>query len=182
MRNEIRRIQRELQITTLYVTHDQIEAMCLSDKVAVMCKGHIDQVGSPMEIFNAPRTKFVADFVGMTNFFPSKVLKTSDKDCVLKTNDFQAQLKMRDHISSDQEVLLSFRPEDVRLDPQGKIAGKVIESSYLGEKTEIIVQLPSGEKMSARVRMQAWEPLPQINHNITMSIDEAHAVYVPRAN
>ena len=78
MRTEIRRIQKRLGITSVYVTHDQVEAMTLSDQVVVMNQGRIDQIGPPDEIYRRPRTRFVADFIGRANFVEATVRDRRD--------------------------------------------------------------------------------------------------------
>jgi ABC-type spermidine/putrescine transport systems, ATPase components len=75
LRSEIRAIQQKLRITTIYVTHDQEEALTMSDRVVVMNKGAIEQVGTPQEIYNNPRTQFVASFVGTLNFLEARVVE-----------------------------------------------------------------------------------------------------------
>ena len=74
LRNEIRDVQRKLGITTIYVTHDQEEALAMSDRIVVMNEGRIEQIGTPFEIYNRPRTRFVASFVGTLNIFKAKVV------------------------------------------------------------------------------------------------------------
>ena len=83
MRTEIRRIQQRLGITSVYVTHDQIEAMTLSDQIVVMNQGKIEQIGSPAEVYRRPRTRFVADFIGRANFVPATVRDRRDGSLVL---------------------------------------------------------------------------------------------------
>ena len=84
MRTEIRRIQRSLGITSVYVTHDQIEAMTLSDRVVVMNQGLIEQVGTPIEVYRYPNSRFVADFIGRANFIEATVVNSRPGDLVVK--------------------------------------------------------------------------------------------------
>jgi iron(III) transport system ATP-binding protein len=83
MRGEIRRIQQELNITSVYVTHDQIEAMTLSDRIVIMNEGIIEQIGSPVEVYRYPNSRFVANFIGRANFTEGKVISQSGRDLTL---------------------------------------------------------------------------------------------------
>ena len=78
MRNEIKRIQRELGLTSIYVTHDQTEAMSLSDRVIIMNKGKIEQIGTPQEVYQQPATEFIADFIGTANFVDGVIKEIKD--------------------------------------------------------------------------------------------------------
>ena len=84
MRTEIRRIQKELNITSVYVTHDQIEAMTLSDRIVVMNQGIIEQIGTPVEIYRFPNSRFVADFIGRANFVPGEVQEKNESNLTVK--------------------------------------------------------------------------------------------------
>jgi len=118
MRVELQRIQRELRITVVFVTHDQEEAMALSDRIVVMNQGGIEQVGTPAEIYDEPATRFVAEFVGKMNFLPG------------------------------DEGVIAFRPEDVRLGrgtPAGAALAGVVESTtVLGPSLDVVVSTPRG--------------------------------------
>ncbi len=84
MRDEIRKVQKEVGITAVYVTHDQSEAMAMSDKVVVMNEGRIEQIGTPEEIYQKPRTKFVADFIGVANFVETEVVDVHNGEASVK--------------------------------------------------------------------------------------------------
>ncbi|NJN84171.1 MAG: ABC transporter ATP-binding protein [Caldilineaceae bacterium] len=117
MRTEIRRIQQELGITSVYVTHDQDEAMALSDQIVVMHNGRIQQVGSAIEIYRQPRNRFVADFIGRANFLPVQVLERTANGWRL---DLFGQMvespgEVGDGQSSNSQAILMVRPESIRL-------------------------------------------------------------------
>ncbi|WP_148882091.1 ABC transporter ATP-binding protein [Thermococcus aciditolerans] len=115
MRSEIRRIQRELGITVIYVTHDQEEAMAISDRIAVMNVGTVEQVGTPKEIYETPRTEFVASFMGKTNVIPAKVVeRNGDRVSV----EFEGiRLDGLHYTDKSDDVVIVIRPERIKLKP-----------------------------------------------------------------
>ncbi|CAD5244607.1 ABC transporter ATP-binding protein [Thermococcus camini] len=115
MRSEIRRIQRELGITVIYVTHDQEEAMAISDRIAVMNVGTVEQVGTPKEIYESPRTEFVASFMGKTNVIPAKVVeRNGDRVSV----EFEGiRLDGLYYTDKSDDVVIVIRPERIKLKP-----------------------------------------------------------------
>jgi iron(III) transport system ATP-binding protein len=117
MRFELKRLQRELKITTVYVTHDQSEALALSHQVAVMNQGRIQQIGSPRDIYERPQTQFVADFVGSTNFVDG-VVRSRDGTTdayIIETELGPLRSQSVEPVSPGDKVVLSIRPEDVEL-------------------------------------------------------------------
>jgi len=115
MRSEIRRIQRELGITVIYVTHDQEEAMAISDRIAVMNVGTVEQVGTPKEIYESPRTEFVASFMGKTNVIPARVVeRNGDRVSV----EFEGiRLDGLHYTDKSDDVVIVIRPERIQLKP-----------------------------------------------------------------
>ena len=114
MRDEIRRIQQELQITTVYVTHDQDEAMTMADRIAVMDRGVIQQLGDANDIYDRPSTSFVADFIGQSNFF-SGTLHHDNGTVWAQVGDARVAVDAVDDVSDGALVTVSARPEDVEL-------------------------------------------------------------------
>jgi len=148
MRVEIRRIQKALSITAIYVTHDRVEAMSLSDKVIVMKDGEIRQMGNPDEIYEKPNSRFVAGFVGKAAFFPITLKEKRDDAwiCILKDKEIivtQSAIEMNE----GAEGVLMARPESLRLEEKGKgyIEGTVRMNVYLGNSLESFIQTPFGE-------------------------------------
>lgn len=143
MRIFIRKIQQELNITSVYVTHDQEEAMTLSDRIVVMNQGEIEQVGTPEDIYAKPRTKFVADFIGkQTNFLTGEVIKKDDGRLSVKVWDEVLTFDRPDEFKKGDSVLLVIRPEMVDLSShQGTFEGEVSLVTYLGSEViyEVIV-------------------------------------------
>ncbi|NJE05104.1 ABC transporter ATP-binding protein [Thermococcus sp. M36] len=139
MRSEIRRIQRELGITVIYVTHDQEEAMAISDRIAVMNVGTVEQVGTPKEIYETPRTEFVASFMGKTNVIPAKVVER-DGDKV--TVEFEGiRLEGLHYTEKSDDVVIVIRPERIKLKPMENavsFTGTVDLVEYYGFFIEVV--------------------------------------------
>jgi putative spermidine/putrescine transport system ATP-binding protein len=147
LRHEIRTIQRQLGITTVYVTHDQEEALSLSDRVVVMSEGRMEQVGTPFEIYNFPSTAFVASFVGTLNVLPGVV--TDAANGALTLSGQPVRIARAFEGSLGREVSVALRPEMVSLgtDPAGgenHLTGKVTDVSFLGSIVRIRVALGEG--------------------------------------
>ncbi|MGV9103616.1 MAG: ABC transporter ATP-binding protein [Candidatus Thorarchaeota archaeon] len=144
MRQEIIRIQRELGITTVYVTHDQVEALSISDMVAVISTGYIQQYGPPREIYHHPQTVFVADFIGKCTFLDGKIVSMNDYIRV-ELPDGQivsGETTMPEYpFEVGEQVRCAVRPEDLLLeqtDPRdNKVEGKVSEVIYIGSNVEV---------------------------------------------
>jgi iron(III) transport system ATP-binding protein len=153
MRTEIRRLQQRLGITSLYVTHDQTEAMGLSDRIVVMNNGKIEQVDTPAEIYTKPASVFVADFVGQSNFIKSTVLTNSDGKLGLDFFGKSILLPWTGHAFLQGEaVYLVIRPEAIQLCLNQKtetcIEGEIKQAEYLGPHVEYEVEVQGGHFVS----------------------------------
>ncbi|WP_207453611.1 ABC transporter ATP-binding protein [Herbiconiux sp. SYSU D00978] len=142
LRDEIRALQTELGITTLFVTHDQEEALAVADRVAVMRAGRIEQIGTPEELYGRPASAFVADFVGLSNRLPGVV--AGDRVSVLGS-----ELPLLDQAAASGHVEAFVRPEDVVLAADG-IPATVVSTSFLGSLRRTVVELESGERMTVQ--------------------------------
>jgi len=142
MRTEIRLIQKRLGITSVYVTHDQVEAMTLSDRIVVMNDGKIEQIGPPTEIYRRPQTRFVADFIGRANFVEATVRKLLDGQLVVDALGTVMTIPAPSGTFKEgQPALIVVRPEMVELDhPQGQVEGVVRIANYLGSTVEYSVE------------------------------------------
>ncbi|MGD9925947.1 MAG: ABC transporter ATP-binding protein [Sphaerochaeta sp.] len=148
MRVEIRKIQKELGITAVYVTHDRVEAMSLSDRVVVMKDGIIRQIGSPIDIYENPDSRFVAGFVGKAAFFPVQVKREEANlwTCQLGEKEVAVERAATD-VEVGTEAVLMARPESLRVveKGKGKIEGKVRMNVYLGNSMEAFINTSFGE-------------------------------------
>jgi putative spermidine/putrescine transport system ATP-binding protein len=146
MRHEIRRLQKEVGITALFVTHDQEEAMTIADRIVVMNAGRIEQAGTSVDIYDAPQTRFVADFIGTANLIPGRV---SDNRFV-STRGLNVPLPAGLVPGGDGEIVLSIRPEKVDMLPAERANGlmaTVERVTKLGSFIEYLVTLPSGDSL-----------------------------------
>ena len=143
MRTEIRRIQQRLGITSVYVTHDQVEAMTLSDRIVVMNLGKIEQIGSPTEIYRRPQTRFVADFIGQANFVEGTVRVHDGDNLVIDALGTTLKGPVPDGALEPGDLAtLVVRPEMVEIDsPQAQVEGIVRRATYLGNVVEYDVDV-----------------------------------------
>lgn len=145
VRVELRLIQQKLGINMIYVTHDQQEALSMSDKIVVMHGGVVNQYGTPREIYFKPKTKFVADFIGTTNFIDTDIKDISvNNEAVLAYGDEKLYVSTDEKINVGDKVSISIRPESIKLSKektQGmfSIKGKIKHSMFLGEKVRYFI-------------------------------------------
>ena len=143
MREELRKIQQRLKITSIYVTHDQVEAMAISDQVVIMNKGRIEQIGTPSEIYVRPVNQFVADFMGKANFAKAGIRDASGPNWKVSMLDADAEVPANPALSvgPGQEAVCMIRPEFIRIDPDGAFAGIVRRATYFGTNMEYEIEL-----------------------------------------
>jgi spermidine/putrescine transport system ATP-binding protein len=148
---ELKALQEEIGITFVYVTHDQEEALTMSDRIAVMSDGRVEQTGSPREIYEAPETAYVADFLGVSNLMDARCEGSGR----VALGEFELQAS-EGSIDARGEVKLTIRPERIRLGPHSHagrnvIPGMVERTVYLGNATQIIVNLAPGQRIQVVV-------------------------------
>ena len=132
MRTEIRRIQQEVGITAIYVTHDQSEAMALSDQIIIMNKGVVAQIGTPQEIYYHPVSEFVADFIGEANFLRGKMTGTENGLAVLDVEGERLAVAPREGMRVGEEYTVVLRPESAALSDEGGLPCTVELSCFMG--------------------------------------------------
>ena len=132
MRTEIRRIQQTLGITAVYVTHDQAEAMAISDKIIIMNKGVVAQMGTPEEIYHHPNSEFVADFIGEVNFLEGDIVKAAGEKCTLSINGHDVEVANPDSFAVGKRCKVVLRPEAGILGDAGALPCKVVLSCFMG--------------------------------------------------
>jgi len=184
MRVELRRLQSSLALTALYVTHDQSEALAMSDKIAVMQAGKIIQLGTPKEIYERPVDPFTVSFVGSTNMVPGTVhgIKKDDLYSV-DTQEGRIHCLIPQESSPQSRVLVSIRPEDIRVHPEAPSSkdqhnvwsGHVKQLVYLGDCTQCEVETEKGIVMKVRIN----PPLEvQLGQKIHLSFDPHRCIAV----
>ena len=159
MQIEIMHLHRDLGITVLYVTHDQEEALVMSDRIAVFNEGRIEQIGTPDDLYENPATRFVADFIGESNFLAGRVTGRENGEARI---DGLLPLRGRaaDDLADHAEAVMAVRPERLRIGPPGHdgaddanhVAGRVTDIVYLGQSRKFIVRLADGSEMTALVQ------------------------------
>ena len=132
MRTEIRKIQQKVGITAIYVTHDQSEAMSISDKIIIMSKGKVEQIGTPREIYYHPKSRFVADFIGEANFLKAKVKSVNGEKAVIDVIGEEIEVNNYGEKVAGEEASLVLRPEAVVLSEKGLLEGTVTLSTFMG--------------------------------------------------
>jgi iron(III) transport system ATP-binding protein len=153
VRDELLRIQHELGVTTLYVTHDQTEALALSTQVAVVRDGVVEQIGTPREVYERPRTSFVAGFVGAANLVQGVVDSRDNGTLVVRTGHGVLRVPADERFGVGARVLVVVRPEHVHLEPSGG-PGRILAQAFLGDTVEHVVGVAGIE---LRVRAAARE-------------------------
>ncbi len=144
VREEIREIQQSLKLTTVYVTHDQEEALAVSDKIIVMRNAGIAQEGAPRDLYERPSNVFVADFIGDANLIDAEVRRVEGETATVSIGTVEIELPARGIAVGPAKVAI--RPESVRLsDPGNGLAGQVLKAAYLGDHLEYTVDTPVGE-------------------------------------
>jgi spermidine/putrescine transport system ATP-binding protein len=164
---ELKAIQEEVGITFIYVTHDQEEALTMSDRIAVMSDGRIEQVGTPREVYEEPATAYVADFLGVSNLMDGSAKGSAgDGRCRVKLGEFEV-LAGQGEEDALGEVKLVIRPERVELEAQGvsgenRVPAMVERSVYVGSILQLIVRLAHGEAIQAWIQNRGeGEDYPQ---------------------
>ena len=156
MQVELKRIQQEVGITFIYVTHDQEEAMTMSDRIAVMNLGRYEQLGDPESLYERPTTRFVAGFLGVSNLLPATVAGTADGYVLAQLADDARVRVPRGLVNGHDTIEVGVRPEKIRMHksdeevPAGanELQGTVVDASYLGVSTSYVVQSRTGARLT----------------------------------
>lgn len=169
MRQAIRDIQKEVGITTVYVTHDQEEAMAISDNIAVMKLGEIQQVGTPKELYHRPANTFVASFIGRTNLMNASLVKEHGKAYLTFDDGGKVRCPQLDQVA-EQKVIVSIRPEEFIRTDAGEIEGVIQDSIYLGQNTEYYVKTAFAETIQVSEE-STFEEDHHINDRVRLAIN-----------
>lgn len=183
MRTEIRRIQQELNITSVYVTHDQIEAMTLSDRIVIMNNGIIEQIGTPMDIYRYPKSKFVANFIGRANFVPGVIAgKTNGKLAINAMGKVLDIPKAQEDFSVNDDVTLIIRPEIVKVQRDaGEYEGLIKRAVYLGDLVEYEVDISGQTLTGVETDPDHMEVIPA-GSKVFVHFPEKHIRVLPAEN
>jgi ABC-type Fe3+/spermidine/putrescine transport system ATPase subunit len=183
MREELRNLQRRLGKTSIYVTHDQTEALALSDRIAVLSHGRIEQIGTPAEIYEHPTSAFVAEFIGSSNMLRGWIVERGEAGTIVAT-ETGLRLRCRPEPEGEvesAEVSILLRPERIHVEAPGgtaipgqnRVSARIADVTYLGEDLHLSLDLSGGERLRASVKnanaARAWAPA----QNVELVIDAA---------
>jgi iron(III) transport system ATP-binding protein len=183
LRFELKRLQRELGITSVYVTHDQIEALALSSRIAVMRAGKVMQLGSPRDIYERPANRFVAEFIGTSNFLSGTVDRRQNGHLLVDTEQGRLLVETDVHMGSGEPVVLAVRPEAVTViddphlssDVPNQLHGAVVTRSFVGDAVDHIIRVGDQD---IRARCE-----PTVSHapetKVTVQLNPASLTLVP---
>ena len=158
MQLELKALQKQLGITFIYVTHDQEEALAMSDRIAVMSNGRVQQIGTPVEVYERPVNKFVADFIGESNFLVGSLKSISGNEAQVFVHSLNAELvgvPISEELVNGDEVIVCIRPEKIRIveedvSDQNTFRGKVANTVYIGADTHVFVDVHG-------IKLKVWE-------------------------
>jgi len=181
LRGEIRRICKASGITTIYVTHDQKEALSMADRVAILEAGRVVQTGPPAELYRRPRTRFVAEFLGETNFLPATVTAVEGESVLVETPAGPVSARSAGGAwRPGAAVLCSIRPEAMRIGLPSwgglnTMTGRIVETTYLGEMAQHLVEVRGG----ARLKAADLNPRGAPDGSVTVGIAPEDVVLLP---
>jgi len=186
VRSEIRKLQKELGITTIYVTHDQEEALSLSDRIAVLNQGKLFQIGTPRELYEEPATPFVADFIGVNNLIPGTVAGERDGLLRVQTALGELQALRRPGLKPSDRCLLAVRPENASLALAGRegpgenrVSGKIVFASYLGNTLRYDVEAAGGTLLKVDIRDPWHHERLEVGVSVTVLFPAGSTLPIP---
>lgn len=176
-RMELAALHRRVQRSIIYVTHDQVEAMTMADRIVVLRQGVAEQIGAPLELYNEPANLFVAGFIGSPkmNFFPAKVTSVTDGEVILRMPDgIEIGFSHRgEYMGLDQPITLGLRPDMLKISPEGKIIGQVGMVERLGNETLMYVHINQFNEPITISRTGQYEI--SVGDEVKLAVDELRA-------
>lgn len=155
MQVELKRIQKKLGLTFIYVTHNQEEALSMSDRIVIINKGNIEQIGSPQEIYKNPKKVFVADFIGEANIIDASVIKkNSDGIKVSILENFKQDIITNDEFNIGDKIKIVIRPEDIKVSKRkmnDSINGIIVDTTYNGDSTNLLIDIPGKQDIKVSI-------------------------------
>ncbi len=181
MQNELKRLQRQLNITFVYVTHDQEEALSMSDRILVMNRGQAQQVGEPREIYESPVNEFVARFIGEINVFDAAIVRVKENNhYTALLNGLERDIISEYPFAEGDAVKVLLRPEDLRIEyyedapEKPGFIGRIVERNYKGSTLDSVIQLDSGQQLLASEFFDEDDPDFDYRLNQKVWIDWVH--------
>lgn len=185
MQLELKHLQRNLGITVIYVTHDQAEALTMSDRIALMSHGRIEQIGSPSELYDRPANRFVAGFLGESNLIEGTLVEVGATEAAVRTDRGLTLRARSSQLREDRRVTLSLRPEKIRLgnsSSPNSFRGVIKEVIYLGDAIKLRVELPGGHTILVKEQTGQLALVPSEGEAVDVGwgIDDMSVFYDPR--
>ncbi len=185
MQLELKHIQEQTQTTFVYVTHDQEEALTMSDRIAVMDQGLVEQVAGPRELYERPATPFVAGFIGVSNVVHLRPDRVDDGLAVMTVGEGERIVAPSGSAREMEEILMTVRPEKVKFEevsePSSRVSATVAEIVYLGSMTQYIVELPTGEQLTVHRLNDEVRGRPiQVGDRVTLYWAAEHSFVIER--
>jgi ABC-type Fe3+/spermidine/putrescine transport system ATPase subunit len=175
---EIKRVHRERRMSVLYVTHDQEEALTMSDRIAVFNNGQVEQIGTPEELYERPATRFVAGFIGETNFLPGRVMDIAGETCRVDVMGMPVLAAAGCAMAAGDKVVVAVRPERIRLSDAGTgLQGVLSDVIYIGNARKYVVRLAGGQDCIVLRQAVAGALVP--NDHTVLSWDAGRAIAFP---
>lgn len=179
MQFELKRLQRKLGITFIYVTHDQEEALTMSDRIAIMYGGNLEQIGTPREIYERPVSKFVADFIGESNIFYGVTSVNESNIASVKVENGEVSV-ISDQLKEDEIIYVLVRPEDIKI-ANNKVEGFTVEGIikehvYIGNVSKTIISLPEG--MEIKMNTSTKSNLLEVGSKVYVYWEKEDAVVI----
>ncbi len=163
MRSAIRDIQKKVGITTVYVTHDQEEALAVSDRIAIINKGVIQQIGTPQDIYTRPYNKFVSTFIGFSNLFKGFIHFVNNEKYVVFKSGYKIKMdNLKDEVENGQEIIISVRPEEFSIDESG-IEFKIKTSTFFGKYNNYEIEGEKEEKIDESISFEFSQDIGHSN-------------------
>ena len=181
MQIELKRIQTDVGITFIHVTHDQEEAMTMADTIAVMNAGRVEQLGAPIDLYENPVTTFVANFLGQSNLIKGKLTGKSGGDALLDVQGSRMAMPTERVHSTGDDVWVGVRPEKVQIgqanaevDGQNSLSGVVTDASYMGVSTQYLVRLPWDQEVSVFSQNLSTQGPLVVGDSVSLSWEPSH--------
>ena len=185
MQLELKHIQEETQTTFVYVTHDQEEALTMSDRIAVMDQGVVEQVAGPRELYERPATPFVAGFIGVSNVVHLRPDRADEGMLVMTVAEGERVVVPSESARDMEEILITVRPEKIKFEevaePASRVSATVADIVYLGSMTQYIVELPTGEQLTVhRLNDEVRRRPIQVGDRVTLYWAVEHSFVIER--
>jgi putative spermidine/putrescine transport system ATP-binding protein len=186
MQLEIKELHSRLGITVLYVTHDQEEAMAMSDRICLMNNGRIEQIGSPRELYFRPDTPFVADFLGESNIIDGELVEPGEIAGIRTRGGLSIRARTGQAVARGESVKVIIRPESLRLlrdceKADNVAAGRITETVFVGGVSRFFVTLADGIVVSAKQLTDSTAPSPQVGDEVHLGWSAEHGVVLKAA-